>query len=67
MAGLKLPLPPKPSPLTLLKIEYDVILSSGQPMICTSVPEYQDLALNMAEILRYVNDLQEYAKILEDR
>lgn len=36
-------------------------------MICTSVSEYEDLALNMAKILVYINDLQEYAKILETR
>lgn len=54
----------KPAPISLLK-NTEVILPDGPALVCQTPEGYEDSARDLAEIRRYIEDLQHYAKALE--
>ena len=51
-----LPLLPKPAPIELRGVEFTVVQGEGGNLLALTAREYEDLALNQAEVLRYVQE-----------
>jgi hypothetical protein len=61
---------PKPDPISLNDIEWKIVEADNEKYIALTPEDYEDLSLNMAEILRYIKELNSqldyYVESLED-
>lgn len=52
-----LPLLPKPAPINLREVTFIVVQTDYGNVLALTAAEYEDLALNNAEVLRYVTEV----------
>lgn len=57
---------PKPQPLSLRDIEWNVIKTEDQTYFALTPKEYEELSLNMQDILRFIRESKAYSEAINN-
>lgn len=57
---------PKPQPVSLREVDWKVINTKSGTYFALTTKEYEELSLNMQELLRFLRESKAYIKAIED-